>query len=1663
MTGMTRDMSVSRFNANLAFDARNIRITSRGEDHTLLSVTNEKGTALIEDVEILGTVIGTASFSDTLIVFSCRDNSFTPNVDYIYRINNTVEGPEVIVLFQGMLNFNVSHPLETLPIVENSFIRKVYWVDGINQPRMINIENYTEETGPETNPDKFNFIRELSHLTESPTQLEITKNPNGGTFPPGTVQYCFTYFDKFGQETTPVDVSPLYYLSPTDKGLPEDGYASNSFIVKIKDLDTNFEYVRLYAIVRTSEGATPTVRIVGDYSTGTDGTYYPTIEVPDGIEITQNSAYIGTSSLEEVLGNTSVETLIEGIPRISASIYGSFWLINPNRDIIKELEESDIENNQLVLGKHRLLLWYDSHGDQYTAYWGLPSLNYTIPNVSFDADTNHLTFNEYGNTAVCNGKVDSIIQIISLSKEVPLRNGEDKYTGDNNTIAVEIPLDINLNKKVLGKNDNPQYPLWKYESYPTLVVSDSGEHGSSVDATLLLFMLGHRIVGQTLTAKDNTLFIGNLTDTTDILGNLVVENMPLAEKAKTIVPVSTYIDYDGTTYISEDYHTLHDKEAGTPLYKEPFYDRHKLGTSGTKFYDYPINNNRNSRQLKSFKSGETYRLGFIAQDSFGRWSEAIWIKDVKETLRPARTVLFQNNYCRGTYANTGFSAIIPSSIVACLYNNGYKKIAPVVVYPQGKDRTIVAQGILAGTVYNVGDRYGDSPFVQADWRFRTGYSWNHIGNEIQTCAGYNRSGTYNYEASSQCPELPKAITTSDNKMEAEEFESCFKEHFYRDPSIITFHSPDIEFDESLRNGDFLGLKLNIVGFSTLGFAESGTTTENLGLDYGSSADSVGAGYAYEPEFNRAVLLKTGIGFANFSTKEDISKTYKDFVKLIDPNDTYFYPSVDQFKALQFSGFLDVACGYDNDGNLVSKTIDWDDNYPSKAVGFHWLTYLWHRNGSLNNQPPLTTKAKSAGTSRTAMLQRKCISELRYSRTFWQGTETAVPIETPKLVDSDQNTMVTITHGDKKIIYYNNIDKVLVPNTTSFDWKIGNTTNHVYKEAGYTVRPLSIDYVDEKESKPTGWESLVRNLFRPVKGLRSYLDSDNDFNVSKDPVYMRYKTTRHLVIPLSLNSGVYTTLKNQNSAEDISGFFWATAGDTATGIDYQFHLNNNHVFVADLYREFTPEQELARFGGTSKEALAANDWLICGEPKAIPQSGTIVLDYVEGDTYVMRYDCLKSYPYSQEDPNSVVSIFSTELETRVNLDFRYDRNRGLEDNTLITPQNFNLLNRPGYEQTNQYFTYHALDYDRYKKLSYPNMITWSLEKVNGEDVDTWCSLPLTSTLDLDGEKGEVTLLQLFNNEIFCFQPQGVSQILFNSRVQIPTSDGQPIEITNGYKVQGKRYLTTNIGVTNKWSVQSTNNGLYFIDDERNSLYRLNGQGLEDLSTKLGFRTWLTENNSYGVWDPVSYTNLRTFYDKVNMDLYFTTKSEALVFSEQLNNFVSFMDYGGVETMFNLNDKFYAFTQGEEVQSPLPHRDSVIWEMFGGDYNSFFGEFKPYWLSFIANADPVADKIFNTLEWRTLDYNTQGVLEPLSTFDNVRVWNDHQDTGLVPLENIPGKPSVLKKKFNVFRSWVPRDMKGGWGTPIGRDRIRNPWTYVELSRRTKNYDMLIFTDLTVGYFL
>ena len=562
------------------------------------------------------------------------------------------------------------------------------------------------------------------------------------------------------------------------------------------------------------------------------------------------------------------------------------------------------------------------------------------------------------------------------------------------------------------------------------------------------------------------------------------------------------------------------------------------------------------------------------------------------------------------------------------------------------------------------------------------------------------------------------------------------------------------------------------------------------------------------------------------------------------------------------------------------------------------------------------------------------------------------------------------------------------------------------------------------------------------------DEFNDLIIKKLNVRMKYKSSPHVAMGIS-----------------------------------NINESTNQLAIVELYRE---TDSTTRFGGTSTDALRENTWIPCGEPVPLNTDGNVVYYYDYGDTYYQRYDCLKTYPFTREDPNQIVEIGSFMLETRVNIDGRYDRNRGQMNNLNMSPTNFNLMN-PVYSQLNNFFSYKIQDDDYYRNNVFPNQLTWSLTKTPGADVDLWSNVNLGSVLDMDGSKGVITSLRRMNEMLLCFQDSGLAQILYDETTQISSTAGVPIEIANSGKVQGKRYISDTIGCTNKWSIVSGTTGLFFMDANDRSIYRFNGQ-LENISTQAGFNTWckLYFPVSSQKWNPTfPETNEKSaflsVYDRQNQEILFLSSRVCLAFSEKLGCFTSFYDYYDTPFFCNLDD------------TGVWLRGQSLWKHQAGDYCKFFGVPRPFSTILIGNPDPQFSKIFTNAEFRASVDNDgvekNGVFTPYLPFDILETWNEYQH-GIAYLANQRGHRAMqhhtrdneasLKRKFRIWRCDIPRDNADNLDVfdetfdetfhmlhrlhmhPM--DRKNNPWLYLRFRKgEDDKMQRTEIHDITMTYFL
>ena len=168
--------------------------------------------------------------------------------------------------------------------------------------------------------------------------------------------------------------------------------------------------------------------------------------------------------------------------------------------------------------------------------------------------------------------------------------------------------------------------------------------------------------------------------------------------------------------------------------------------------------------------------------------------------------------------------------------------------------------------------------------------------------------------------------------------------------------------------------------------------------------------------------------------------------------------------------------------------------------------------------------------------------------------------------------------------------------------------------------------------------------------------------------------------------------------------------------------------------------------------------------------------------------------------------------------------------------------------------------------------------------------MLNTIDLDGVYGKVSSINLFNNELYAFQPFGIARLLYNERIQQQSSDGVSVELANGYKVPDYRYVTNQYGCSNAESIVEGKGGIYFIDYKNKSFNSLTSEGVKDISLSAGFKSWFNENSST--------SDYILSYDRTMNDIYIHNDQLCLNYSEILGSFTSFYDYKSMTKMINV---------------------------------------------------------------------------------------------------------------------------------------------------------------------
>ena len=263
------------------------------------TLTDIGGKGFPYETLLVGRVIGATSIDDWVVIFAAQegthvnindDGSSPPLPPYDERYGGSIwafkynaDGSikdaqydsveDIYILteeyhlkFYDRMHFSENNFVAIVSNSEGPGIKKVYFTDGINVVRFLNIMEDNIST-------PLNQIEMIADVNMSQPKAEVV---TGGSFPIGTVQYAYQQFNYNGAETrysicsNLVNISREEYTRQYSDKFVGTGYVTNDFPtnkavkVTIDDIDDRFNSIRILRVFYNSEYGTPEITIVAE-------------------------------------------------------------------------------------------------------------------------------------------------------------------------------------------------------------------------------------------------------------------------------------------------------------------------------------------------------------------------------------------------------------------------------------------------------------------------------------------------------------------------------------------------------------------------------------------------------------------------------------------------------------------------------------------------------------------------------------------------------------------------------------------------------------------------------------------------------------------------------------------------------------------------------------------------------------------------------------------------------------------------------------------------------------------------------------------------------------------------------------------------------------------------------------------------------------------------------------------------------------------------------------------------------------------------------------------------------------------------------------------------------------------------------------------------------
>jgi len=1591
--GMMKDLSKSKKNPEYYYDAKNIRILATDEE-TSLSLTGIKGNVLkytlptysYYGVTYQPKLLGAFNVVNYIIVFLY----YKSDAHSILSIN--VDTDATTTLIQGNLKLTETTHIEAESFYENENIIKLYWADGVNPLRYMNILK---------SPTDIALLDVCPAFIVSQPELEATTW--GGVHTSGMIQYCYNLVVKNGAQTR---VSPRSELIPLKK--QTGGGDVNELVgqinhIKINNVDTKFDIIRVYSVKYTSFNQSPIVSLIAEESISKVNKTTTIRVVDDGNVISNISEkellFLGGESLVPKSIASKFNYLVlgdikENYFNVDASVYDTrayrfkakgeqYWGTSHIKNSDEAPKDIVINNSgQVVFSSDGSLIPYDHdcinddveyreftttrQVTNYTPFFSPVTVSQIYeeePDAGNEGDMNY--FVELSNNGTTYEKI--------------------RFTYD---LALYCPDDNNI--VYLNKTTHPEINFTF--NYDLTTISD------------ILTEVGNDLNKILKDAQDLNLVNDRYTfilepreDRPDLGEKLSFKDYLSFVSDKFILTIAAeYITY--TTEV-----TGNSSSEGRYVYA---YNSTNYGATGTNV-EVTIIPTASTETSFLLKSREKYRIAVEFYNNIGQFTEPKWICDI---IIPDGNLDGKVNTLNVTFKN--LTALRAAGVV------GWNILR---VERTEADRTILSQGIV-------------NPCIFQDYDLTVPTDDNVPIESVYDTLGVNKANRVGDYATSKFVKMPSPFMRNASDIVEETITT--KSVAGPWPANLIFNAfsgttgtPKIN---KIQNGKCISYP--IMGGDVAGDIDLG------GIDVVNM-------FSQNPNFPYAEVYKKYV-----EDKVTAQDTYE-FTKMFQfysPEITFLGPIFGNNLKYTVVGKLDNAAPILNtSGNIIGLE---DCSVWGKQISTaddHYSVY----DITVPTEPDLSGGIFSDIKNSINTVITTAVEGIKLI--FEEKQKIFVKI----------GDIITDIRLNNRLHLYNTSDKREAAEKYVVNYTDGTgveyTVNSLHKEgfigpAGGRSRRQNLYQYYRNYTLDTDY--TITHDYREVSGNPTIIGKGeaskiyNDVTLSPD----QYTFNNHL----------FTLISDSNTAdpkdtEDPILCVNSVGADCLNIVDSEELALEDILTYYSITGNSTPLVEIKRvlenqYGGNTYEARSRNRYLRVGKYTTLPSTVlTSVTTTIEkaGDIFVDRFKFLRVMPNIAQVQNhrytAITEIVEFPVESCINNSCRNDYSLDSWDTAW----------QPSFDQYHNYnrvysqeaisnvniatpFTFEPVKHSGVRLLS-------TKVKTPGEIVDGWTDVLINEELNLNGQYGKLTKLIRNNDTLYFFQDNALGVVMVQPRVAIQASDGIGVELGTGQILYNYQYISTASGSTNPNCIFASPNFVYYIDVTNRTLNRVSDH-VEGLSDPAGLHAYMYNNvlQSYdNTYDVVG------IYDNINDEAYFTTPGFTIIYNESKNAFTSFYDF---------KPKHYIKVPGKLYSC----NDYInIYQHDVGDYCNFYGVVYDSTVTFFCNPNPIGpvktrfDNIEFNAEFRDNDidvfYNENtGVYSlPIKSIEITTDYQKTDDTTLIWGNNI-------RRKFRNWSIVLPRayDFTNNKET---MDRMRGEWAYIKLTMDNTNNYKLVLHDIILNF--